>query len=490
MHQADCAVPKPRATPRITRRTTRTSSFPINTRKSSRNSANLDGIKRQLLKETDWAAVSAARPLKMTFTPLEELERFGKRRRLTDADRRRLASSNTRLFTPEFTIPRARQREDTVSEAGAVGDMDIRINAHRSDARLIKKGSQGVSLNNESSQPMLLDREESEHPAQDSGAKTSWSRTNRRRTSSRSSCSLLTSDKASACSNYSKRASSQFLYPASESPAISPSSRNRSTETCIDGYSTGYRQYSERSSGCRSESRFHDFPFQQQAQYIPTQRRFTIDDQVLAEKEGMLNISSDVLGQRSTTTTTTQHTSPPQKQDQVVPNRHRMDYIPLENKSKSGLQVLTTDMQSSSSTTNQFSSWLPEPRYHIQRSLKPERKPKLATGSGSGSWVSSFPNKLSRSQYHENPTSSPADRASVGRQSTSPIKIYGQSIVFLDDDNRVVEQKQSQQPPREITKSDLENRHESDYRTGLLLNRQSRNQFQSNMMISSEEDIH
>ena len=51
----------------------------------------LDSLRRQLLQDPDWGALSAARPLEMSFASAEEIARFGKRRRLNDTDRKRLA---------------------------------------------------------------------------------------------------------------------------------------------------------------------------------------------------------------------------------------------------------------------------------------------------------------------------------------------------------------------------------------------------------------
>lgn len=51
----------------------------------------LDSLRRQLLQDPDWGALSASRPLEISFASAEEIARFGKRRRLNDTDRKRLA---------------------------------------------------------------------------------------------------------------------------------------------------------------------------------------------------------------------------------------------------------------------------------------------------------------------------------------------------------------------------------------------------------------
>ena len=56
-------------------------------RKSAAAEANtLQKVKRDLLKKSDWMGLSAARPLTMAFTSVEEMENIGKRRRITEAD--------------------------------------------------------------------------------------------------------------------------------------------------------------------------------------------------------------------------------------------------------------------------------------------------------------------------------------------------------------------------------------------------------------------
>ncbi|KAJ5459586.1 uncharacterized protein N7458_001138, partial [Penicillium daleae] len=58
------------------------------------STGRLKTLKRRLLQDPDWAAVAAARPLKVTFTSAREAEHFGKRRRLTEEDRKRLSATH------------------------------------------------------------------------------------------------------------------------------------------------------------------------------------------------------------------------------------------------------------------------------------------------------------------------------------------------------------------------------------------------------------
>jgi hypothetical protein len=61
-------------------------------RKSVTAKANtLQNAKRSLLKKSDWMGLSAARPLKMAFATVQEMESIGKRRKITETDGRRKA---------------------------------------------------------------------------------------------------------------------------------------------------------------------------------------------------------------------------------------------------------------------------------------------------------------------------------------------------------------------------------------------------------------
>lgn len=61
-------------------------------RKSATAEANtLQNAKRSLLKKSDWMGLSAARPLKMAFATVQEMESIGKRRKITETDGRRKA---------------------------------------------------------------------------------------------------------------------------------------------------------------------------------------------------------------------------------------------------------------------------------------------------------------------------------------------------------------------------------------------------------------
>ncbi|KAF7625507.1 hypothetical protein F9C07_3785 [Aspergillus flavus] len=126
--------------------------------RSSKESTRLESIKHQLLAKTDWAAVSAARPLKMTFPPLEE--QFGKRRKLTEADRRRLDKSDNQVFRGEGPLFRyGFRKNETLSKIGTIDGLEIRINGKNAGVDQVP-AFEDIQQSNLSSQPMLLDREE------------------------------------------------------------------------------------------------------------------------------------------------------------------------------------------------------------------------------------------------------------------------------------------------------------------------------------------
>ncbi|KAJ5749332.1 uncharacterized protein N7511_011028 [Penicillium nucicola] len=117
----------------------------------------LSDIRHKLLKEPDWAAVSATRPLELSFTTTEEVERFGKRRRLNDNDRRRAvaAKSNGSTF---FEMPKCPWRERQPSSIiDTVEDIHIEINRRPVD--LHANNNSGLGMSSLSSQSMLLDHE-------------------------------------------------------------------------------------------------------------------------------------------------------------------------------------------------------------------------------------------------------------------------------------------------------------------------------------------
>ncbi|KAJ5155096.1 uncharacterized protein N7500_010535 [Penicillium coprophilum] len=134
---------------------------------SSHSGSGLSEVKRQLLKEPDWAAVSVTRPLELAFTSVEEVERFGKRRKLNDRDRKRLVAANNNKST-FFEWPRHPQRSRNSSSVIDTIEEDILFEFNGRPVAQ-SNGSSGAVLNSMSSQPMLLDHEVSSIADQDLG---------------------------------------------------------------------------------------------------------------------------------------------------------------------------------------------------------------------------------------------------------------------------------------------------------------------------------
>lgn len=121
---------------------------------------DLDNLKRRLLQDRDWAAVSAARPLEIAFSSAQETERFGKRRKLNDADRERLSASNR--DGPSGRLPGLsifHQRNGSY-ELGIKRD-HIKIRIDGEPAGLCSSDSQGMATSptHPSSESMLLGHE-------------------------------------------------------------------------------------------------------------------------------------------------------------------------------------------------------------------------------------------------------------------------------------------------------------------------------------------
>src|SRR5699024_11827987 len=109
----------------------------------------------------DWATLCVTRPLKIEFTPVDERLNVGKRRRVTEEDRSRQAAPIKQVISPEFCHPRTkRQRTERRPKSSVLENISIRIGKPRQQAKASRMKSHMPSLSQESSEPMLLDREE------------------------------------------------------------------------------------------------------------------------------------------------------------------------------------------------------------------------------------------------------------------------------------------------------------------------------------------
>ncbi|GFF83951.1 hypothetical protein IFM47457_06315 [Aspergillus lentulus] len=239
----------------------------------------IEHIKRQLLETTDWAAVGAARPLKISFTPVEEVEQFGKRRRLTEADRTRIAAVEHRAVPSEFTKSRRAPRQNITSDRLGIEGLEIKINGRRCHAGedILKERHENLS-----SQPMLLDRDVSVRPDQGSDPSVQ-----------------PYSDAKAWSAREDSVDRSLYCQKKSEDPKSSIHSmttpRSRLSEAAIPDRITSSRNHSRliQTTGFLSQDfgasistpwRHHDSNRVHQSSGSIIQNRFTIDDQIAAEK--------------------------------------------------------------------------------------------------------------------------------------------------------------------------------------------------------------
>lgn len=310
----------------------------------------------------------------MTFTPIEELKQFGKRRRLTEADRKRLAN---------YGIKRPKRRDNSPSEI-SINDMDIKINGAKPGARPAT-GDDDVALIPTSSQSMLLDRESL-------GELHAWATgVAEANTSPLLSTSVLPS-------NADYLSQSQFTsaeFPISNTIALDntwafngitiPNQHEGLIETLPA--SSPYNSISQPGSLVNS--------------------KFTIDDQVIAEQQGLLNIRP------------------------TIPESH---HIPEKDiTARLFLPPRSPTTQSVSSTLR--SPWLPRPKCNIQRFA--DQRPEMASAFLPRTYFNHdsfrYPETDLRPTYTD-------------QQVPSSMKVYGQSIIVGGN----VSVEQADESPRSI----------------------------------------
>ncbi|PWY86517.1 hypothetical protein BO94DRAFT_624706 [Aspergillus sclerotioniger CBS 115572] len=349
------------------------------THEPSQAARRLDTIKRRLLEKSDWASVAAARPLKVLFPPAEALRKFGRRRRITDDDRERLRSSDSRPNIARNT----RLSEDAVSDIETIPNLDIRINGRPAGAdRSITNRSLPANV---SSQSMLLDCEEAT-PAKETPFMQESDRpyVDGRNPFDDRSWILRSSSVSLLCSSPTRRLSS-LDDSILGSAYLTDESRNEDESRDIELESLH--------SDCSSDVSLR----------TPIRRRFTIDDQILAEQEGKLNICNASMGA-----------------DRYGARQQFESTLHLERSSPvfdSSSHRTTHESTGTSSTLNHSGyGWLSEPPYNIQRPIS-----RVDKGLGS---------RPCGPKFHEDGLS---QLSTMAQQSASPVKLYGQSAI-LDGD--------------------------------------------------------
>ncbi|PYH89104.1 hypothetical protein BO71DRAFT_118091 [Aspergillus ellipticus CBS 707.79] len=328
---------------------------------------DLDGIKRGLLERPDWAAVAVSRPLKITFPSAEEVRKFGRRRKITEDDRERLGTSSLRRKAPTIH----KKPRDAASEMEAIRGLDIRINGRRIGAdHMSTKQTQPTNV---SSQSMLLDLEESGFPNGETLIRElGHGNPGRGDTYSERSWILDYSSISHGCLTSSVRAISQ-----TEGEIHNPQHQSR----------VGLSQ-----SGSSSISR----------EVAPVRRRFTIDDQIIAEREGKLAAAYD-----------------PFRADRYP--RDQPSQSPLRSRGSSLVDTASQHkfVQGSSDTASAFNypsyGWLPRPRHNIQRFIT----------RGVDGTIASLSQGTGLREH-----SGLAQLSTTVEQYTSPVKLFGQSVVF------------------------------------------------------------
>ncbi|KAL4875616.1 hypothetical protein BJY04DRAFT_223851 [Aspergillus karnatakaensis] len=333
----------------------------------------LERMKRQLLEQNDWGAVEAARPVQVDFTPQEDLARFGKRRRLTGNDHERIGAS---------TMGRPRGREFVRPEGNIPGDIEIKINGRRVGQQNIIPHQQDIPVST-SSQSMLLN-ESSIGSNQELETLDSLQNSVAR---SESRLSVLSE------SSYLRELSSapEGFQPVLVDeglpmlPAEPSDSMDWVSEPVLDP------MHSTESSSIIPQPE------------SPVRKRFTIDDQALADRQGRFMISSPVPMPSSQSVYA----------NQQIPGLHGETYQgsspEFASQPESRLNFLS---QLDHITGPAMTTWLPSPHPGTQHS----ESNKAVSGT-------SIPQIRSRSDF-----AWMANREENGR----PLRIYGQSVVFSD----------------------------------------------------------
>ncbi|PKX88778.1 uncharacterized protein P174DRAFT_516385 [Aspergillus novofumigatus IBT 16806] len=323
----------------------------------------IEHIKRQLLETTDWAAVGAARPLKISFTPVEEVEHFGKRRRLTEADRTRITAVENSAVPSDFIKSRRAPRQNITSDRLRIEDLEIKINGRRCHAGedILKERHENFS-----SQPMLLDRDVSVRPDQGSDPSVqpysdakAWSA---REDSVDRSLYCQKKSENPKSSIHSMTTSRSHLSEAAIPDRI-PSSRNHSGLIQTPGFLG-----QDFGASISTPWRHHDSNKVHQSSGSIIQNRFTIDDQIAAEK-GMCSNDETMVRTRPR------------------PDRHRgpqLEQRPFSQSSKYSLSLDQSfghhEHERAAAVTRSPSGWLPEPRCSIRRPLNQKVNPLYPLG--------------------------------------------------------------------------------------------------------------
>ncbi|KAL5336148.1 hypothetical protein BJX70DRAFT_291990 [Aspergillus crustosus] len=231
----------------------------------------LEKMKRQLLEQDDWGAVGAARPVQVDFTAQEDLERFGKRRRLTMNDHERLNMS---------TMARPRGHEGVHLEGIMPENLEIKINGRRIGDNDVQTNESNKPVST-SSQSMLLDEN--------------------------SFCSSHKADALDSPQNSAARSASMLstLSDSSYLRELSTALGRSNVSSLNQGLSNPapedlvHNDFSDLMEGVSDQPVLEPMLSTDSSSIMaqpesPVRKRFTIDDQEIANRQGRFMVSSPV----------------------------------------------------------------------------------------------------------------------------------------------------------------------------------------------------
>lgn len=148
---------------RVHRSATRHTPTPLQVQNQPKRPKPLDHIKRRLLQNSDWTGLALARPVSMNFMPAEEMERIGRRRKVTKEERRRKDQAFGQQKVHHNLIrPFDDRRSQSTPQVPEAADLSIRIGSNIHQTLTTQPSLQEIPVSS-SNQPatedsMLLDK--------------------------------------------------------------------------------------------------------------------------------------------------------------------------------------------------------------------------------------------------------------------------------------------------------------------------------------------
>jgi hypothetical protein len=228
--------------------------------------------KHRFLQSPEWAAVSLSRPLNIKFAPVEEVERFGKRRKLNDADRQRLSTANGGPIPGLFHSRRKARRFSSERDVYSSDQIQIQIDGQLTDLHRQSNIRPDITPSHRSPGSIILGQSisasprSSAHTHQQNKLKSSWQRLD------------------------GLRSSHDYPANASRSPSTIPETIifQDATFTTPSGITIRDRPFHNMNSqNARSTQRNRHTLTPPGATNPILPRPFAIDDQVLTDQRGM-----------------------------------------------------------------------------------------------------------------------------------------------------------------------------------------------------------